>query len=185
MRDDPYFVSCNDYKLEEYRRLFRSANASFKAFSYKIIEPQTSDYKAIALHKVLEAYQHIGHPVIVETCGVSIDSMSGFPSGLNSEFWRLLGNTVCEITSVLGNLASATTMLAYCDGRKVFFFEDTIRGSIASTLSQKGSFVVDRVFVPYGMSKSLSELSPAERDKYSYRAKPAHMLVAHLLSKRV
>src|SRR5699024_9427897 len=102
-------------------------------------------------------------------CGIGLDGLNGFPSGLNRRFWEVLGPRVSAVANAIGSAAQATAYLSICDGRRVHQNE-SVPGHIAPLPSKSGTFQLDRVFIPAGATVPLSDMAESERDRYSYRA---------------
>lgn len=165
-----YFATSNDYKFDEFSRLFAARGVELRRVVLDIDEFQSMDYSQIAEAKALEAYRRFGMPIVTEVCGIGIDALDGFPSGLNRRFWQTLGPKVSLITNAVGDGAQADVYLSVCDGARVHTQSHQSKGRIAAAPSSRGTFHLDKVFIPAGSSITLADMTEAERDRWSYRA---------------
>ncbi len=166
-----YFATSNDYKFEEFSRLFAAVGLEVRHVKLDIEELQSMDYTQIAEAKSVDAYREFGMPIMTEVCGIGIDALDGFPSGLNRRFWDTLGPKVSTITNAIGSAARAEVHLSVCDGHRVHSQFAKLSGRITDTPSTKGSFHLDQIFIPDGAKVTLADMVMEERDKWSYRAK--------------
>lgn len=180
-----YFATSNQYKFEEFSRLFALCKVELRQIVLDISEIQTMDYPSIAEAKSVEAYRQTGMPIMTEVCGIGIDALDGFPSGLNRSFWETLGPKVSTITNAIGSAAQADVWLSICDGRRIHHQSATSRGRIAHAPSSQGTFHLDQVFIPDGASQTLADMDTTERDFHSYRAKVVPNMAELLRSLRV
>jgi len=176
-----YFVTSNDFKFAEFDRLFSARAVALKRFDHSISEPQAINMHEIVRYKVLVAYQRLGRPLMVDHSGLSMSALNGLPQGLNNQFWDLLQGRVCELAARAGDIAAEIiVVLGFCDGQRIMLVEHREPGSMASAPTPGGTFHLDRVFIPAGASRTLAEMSDAERDRWSHRAKVTDKAIAML-----
>lgn len=182
------FATENDHKFVEARRILKGHNIRIRRSSFNSKEIQSLDTDEIVREKVISAFVSIGRPLIVEHTSLHLDYVNGFPSGFTAPFLTSLGDDrVCDLFGESGrNTVTAETKVAYCDGREIKIFAETMRGSIPLKPSGKKSgwagFGWSRVFVPDGFANTLSELGISVKNKISMRAK-ALALFAKFLSR--
>jgi inosine triphosphate pyrophosphatase/XTP/dITP diphosphohydrolase len=138
-----------------------------------LVEPQADSVEEVAMSKARQAYALLGHAVIVEDSGFSIDGLGGFP-GAYTKY-------VLETIGVRGLLALAETLeartcrfksaLVYVDerGEAHRFVDDGGAGSLAASIDTTPCpdawSDLWRIFVPGGASQPLTAMSQAERDR--------------------
>ncbi len=178
---DLFFLTSNPYKYSEYERLSKLRGLPINRWPGDIQEIQEIDLRAMARQKALEAYKWLLHPVLVDVSGMRIAALDGLPGGLNRQFWDILHNNVCEIAHRLGDpSATMVVSLALCDGRDIIFADGEVQGDLAIQESAIGTFHLDRIFIPKGVSSVLAELSEAKRDAIGPRGLALSDLVARL-----
>jgi XTP/dITP diphosphohydrolase len=63
-------------------------------------------------------------------------------------------------------------------------FHGECRGTIADRERGKGGFGFDPIFVPEGDTRTFAEMTTAEKNRVSHRARAVDALVAHLTSSK-
>lgn len=86
---------------------------------------------ALVKDKAVKAFSKIKRPIFVDHTGLQFELLGGFPGGLTEIFWNKLQNK--RLAEIIGQSSrpgvTATTYLAYCDGKKVHLFKGSIEGS--------------------------------------------------------
>ena len=140
-------------------------------------EIQSPDPRKVVEHKVRQAYEQIGRPVLVEDTCMGLDELGGLP-GTFIKFFIEQENGAENICRMADGLASrratATVTFGYYDGERLEVFQDSIGGEIALHPGQAiVGFGWDVAFVPDGYGGRIrSELSEAEYDELYLRLKP-------------
>ncbi len=128
------FVSRNKFKIEEISNIMKGNNIKILPFKREIEELQTLDVEKLVKDKLIKAFNEIGKPVFVEHTGLYIKYLNNFPGGLTQIFWDSL--QADKFSKIIGNLpnktAVAKTVVAYCDGKKIYLFKGEIEGSISN-----------------------------------------------------
>lgn len=175
------FASVNQQKIREVRDFLGQSGIEIIDFPVRIAETQTEDLNRLVSDKLLDAFKLIGKPVFVEHSGLFIDSLNGFPGGLTQIFWDRLH--AARFSELIGGLddpsAAARTLIGYCDGRKLHFFEGEVRGTIAQQPAGGEGFEWDNVFIPDGYSCTFAELGGGHSD-LSMRKRALDAFLAHL-----
>lgn len=158
------FLSRNSHKIREAETILEPAGVEIVPVNLAIDEIQTADTRKLVHDKCLRAFSQIGHPLFVEHTGLYMSSLNGFPGGLTQVFWDTLGAQ--RFTEIFGRLLDrkviAKTIVAYCDGKRVHYFEGAVSGTIAKQPRGNRDFQWDCVFVPDGYSKTFAELGPVK-----------------------
>lgn len=166
------FVSGNEFKIKEVQSILIEDGIEIIPISLKIEELQTEDVHKLVRDKVLKAFDQIGKPVFVEHTGLYIKSLNEFPAGLTQIFWDKL--KADKFAEFIGNLKdtslTAKTIIGYCDGKKIKFFEGSIGGRVPNKPVGNRDFQWDCVFIPDGYSVTFAEMGE-EKNKISMRRK--------------
>lgn len=165
------FVTKNEYKRDEFTRLFHKFGVELTWRNEDNDDIQNLDIRRIAEHKAVKAYERVGRPLIVDATGLGLVALNGLPGGLNSTFWdQLKGAGMCGLVDKLQNRhAYVEDWLCICDGKRLYPVVVKQLGTIAKSPTRKVPFHIDSIFIPKGCSQSLGALTPAGRDKHSYR----------------
>jgi len=175
------FVSSNDNKVREARRILSKFGINVLHYKGKIREIQENSLSKIASQKVLDAYEEARRRklprgaagptgVIVEDDGLFIDSLGGFPGPYSSYAYDTIGNK--GIMNLLQNSehrnAKFVAIIAYYNtDEEVKLFESSIPGKISKEI-EKGGWGYDPIFIPDGESKTYANIS--DKDKFSHRS---------------
>ena len=180
------FLSSNQFKISETNKLFENKGIEIVPLSIKIEELQTNDEKKLVKDKLLKAFKKIGKPVFVEHTGLYLDELNKMPGGLTQIFWDSLGyNTFSSIYGNLNNTSAiAKTLIGYCDGFNLHFFEGEINGKISKEPRGNTDFQWDCIFIPEGYTKTFAELGET-KNEISMRKKAIDKLINFLKDGRI
>jgi XTP/dITP diphosphohydrolase len=178
---DLRFLTKNEHKFAEFRKLFEGTKYNLVKESSPIDEIQSEDMETLVTDKAVKAFAKIKRPIFVDHTGLHFDFLGGFPGGLTEIFWNKLGNK--RLAEIIGQSAkpnvTATTYLAYCDGRKVHLFKGSLEGVVAREPRGPEGFQWDPIFIPNGFSETFAEMGE-QKNSISMRKRAVDMLVAHL-----
>jgi XTP/dITP diphosphohydrolase len=179
---DLRFITSNQYKVEEARKILAGAGVRVIHVPLKIEELQTINTSRLIEHKALEAFQRIGRPLFVEHTVLRLSKLNDFPGGLTQIFWDTLEadlfSELFKRTAVV-----AETIIGFVDGRKLHIFRGEIRGMVADSPRGPRGFQWDCVFTPEGHDQTFAELGEA-KNQISMRRKALDGLARFLDSPR-
>lgn len=176
------FLSRNEHKIDEASAILKEVDVRVIPVNFSIDELQSADVEAIVRDKVLRAFHKMGHPVFVEQTGLFLQDLNGFPGGLTQVFWDTLeADRVSRLFG--GGAVIAKTRIGYCDGRRVFQFEGSIEGTIATEPRGDPGFQWDCVFVPDGYDQTFAEMG-AKKNEISMRKRALDVFAKHLRESR-
>lgn len=160
------FVSKNKYKIEEVKKLLKDSDINIIPFEYGLEELQTENTNKLLKDKVLKAFAKVGRPLIVEHTGIYIESLNGFPGGLTQIFWDTIqAENFSSIFGTLDNVnVQAKTIIGYCDGMRIHYFEGVINGKISREPLGKCDFQWDCVFIPEGHTETFAQMGEKKND---------------------
>ncbi len=118
-----------------------------------------TDINKIVIAKTLEAYKLLGAPCVVEHGGIFIESLKEFPGGVGHVVWNAIGERMCSfLNDTDSRIATARSVIGYCDGKKIKTFEGETKGKIA--LQPKGNYLFnwDPIFLPEGSEQTYGEM---------------------------
>lgn len=159
------FVSASEEDLREVREALAPCDVEVLPCLAPIDELQLLDMQRQVSDKLLSAFKRIGKPLFVESTGLLIRSLNGFPGGLTQIFLdQLLAERFSELVGRLDDPgAEMKTLIGYCDGRKKYFFESTQPGRIAAQPAGDSELTWERVFIPEGQEQTYAELEADRR----------------------
>jgi len=171
-----FFATNNINKFNEARKVLSRYEIAVGMLRVKNMEIQSESLEEIAKASAIHAYRQCGLPIIVEDAGLFIEALNGFPGPYASYVYKTIGNEgLLKLMKDTNNRkARFQSMVAYLyeDLESPICFKGEVLGEITQTV-RKGSsgFGFDPVFKPMHSDKTFAEMSIAEKNRYSHRAK--------------
>lgn len=183
----------NAHKIAELQAIVTRVRPDIEVVGYDGPEPveDGTTFQANALIKARTAAQHTGLVALADDSGVCVDVLGGSP-GVFSAYWAghtkddaanlaLLLDQISDLHRDEDRAAHYTSVIALVtpsgDERTV---EGIWPGHIAREPRGEGGFGYDPIFVPEGSEKSAAELTPAEKNAVSHRARALEAIVPFL-----
>ena len=175
----------NAHKVEELRRILGPSLAGIELLAYEGPEPveDGDTFEANALIKARAAFEFSGLPAIADDSGISVDALGGEPGIYSARYagtrddgdnLRLLLERMSGSDDRAARFTCAAAYVA--DG-----IEHVELGIWPGTLLREargaGGFGYDPIFQPDGSTLSAAELTAAEKDADSHRARAFRQLL--------
>lgn len=172
--DDLVFLTSNAGKAREASALLGRPVA---ARALDLPEVQSLDFAEVVSAKAVEAARRLGLAVLVEDSGLALPAWKGYPGPLTkfavgavgeAGFARLAhawGDPRAEAVSTLGLAWPGAT------AADVVVAEGRVPGSLAPAPRGTNGFGWDVIFVPEGETRTFAEMSAAEKNARSHRAR--------------
>ena len=150
--------------------------------------PETqSTIEGNALQKAQYVFDHYHVPCFADDTGLEVDALRGEP-GVYSAMYAgpqrsAEGNMNLLLQKLLGHTNRAAqfrTVIALVESQGIQLFEGIVRGEILTEKRGSQGFGYDPIFVPENCSKSFAEMSMAEKNTMSHRARAVKKLVDYL-----
>ena len=132
-------------------------------------------------------HEKYGCDCFADDTGLLVESLDGAPGVYSARYAGPECNSVRNIEKLLKELegksnrkAAFKTVISLIQGEEVYFFEGSVKGSIASACLGNDGFGYDPVFIPEGSDLSFAEMSLSEKNKISHRARAVRALVDYL-----
>jgi XTP/dITP diphosphohydrolase len=173
-----FFATGNVNKFKEARIELAKYNIAAAMIRVKTLEIQSESLEEIAKASALDAYEKCGLPVIVEDAGLFTEALNGFPGPYASYVYKTIGNEglLRLMKNMKNRKAVFRSVIAHCssDFTTPICFSGEVEGEI--TLKErkdksKLSFGFDTVFKPLNSAKTFAEMSIAEKNRFSHRAR--------------
>ncbi|UOE49755.1 non-canonical purine NTP diphosphatase [Mucilaginibacter sp. SMC90] len=184
------FATNNRHKLEE---VSAKLNGAIQLLTlqdigcYDDIEETGTTFKANASIKSHHVYAEYKLNCFGDDSGLEIDALNYEPGVYSARYAGTHGNHAANIAKVLDNLKGETnrkarfrTVISLIWNGEEHFFEGTVEGTIRQELSGTGGFGYDPIFEPEGYDITFAEMSMAEKNAISHRAKAMERLIAFL-----
>jgi non-canonical purine NTP pyrophosphatase (RdgB/HAM1 family) len=183
MKIDFIFISGNQHKADY---LAKWLGAKVEHRKLDLDEIQSLDPRAVAEHKVRQAYAQVQRPVLVDDVSLTFTAMGHLPGTLIKWFLEELEpEGLCKMVDGLPTRAAVASMMyALYDGKELHTFSATISGKIAPTprsaadFTWKGSW--NTIFIPDGSTKTYAEMTDDELKPFSHRAQAVAKLREYL-----
>jgi len=173
-----FFATNNVNKFDEARRVLADYNVAVGMLRVKSLEIQSESLEDIARASVLDAFGKCRLPVIVEDAGLFIDALNGFPGPYAAYAYKTVGNQglLRLMKNVKVRSARFESAVAYfsAESQSPVCFHGEVIGEIAGEerkKSERSGFGFDPIFKPQSSSKTFADMTIAEKNEHSHRAR--------------
>ena len=178
----------NDHKVEELQRMLDGVRIDGLPAGVVLPPEDGATFAANALGKARAAAAALGRPAIADDSGIEAEALGGRP-GVRSA--RYAGETASDTDNLdklraevpAGSGLRYVCAVAYVEpGREPRTVEGTCEGRMAEAPRGGGGFGYDPVFVPTDGdgSRTMAELTDAEKDRISHRGRAVREAAAWL-----
>jgi XTP/dITP diphosphohydrolase len=188
------FASNNEHKIKEINSLLGSSFKLLGLRDINILEDIPENETRIegnAIAKARYVYNASGMDVFADDTGLEIFALNGLP-GVHSA--RFAGDdkdssaNIEKVLSMLGNTefrkARFRTVIALILNNIEYLFEGEINGTIIREKRGTEGFGYDPIFIPDGKTSTFAEMTLAEKNTVSHRARAFMKLKEFLLQNR-
>jgi XTP/dITP diphosphohydrolase len=187
---DLVFATNNKHKIKEVSALLNSRFHILGLAEVGINEDIPEDAVTLAenaLFKAQYVHSRTGLNVFADDTGLEVNALNGAPGVYSARYAGPGKSPDDNITKLLKQLegislrkARFITVIALIFNKKEYLFEGTIEGKILNERRGTGGFGYDPVFMAEGYDKTFAELSLAEKNAISHRAKATGKLIQFL-----
>ena len=165
------FVTSNENKFREVKAYLEKVGVDLQRSPLEIVEKQYPTEREVSLSKALAAAKILNKPVLVEDTGVYFSAFKSFPGPYAKQVFENIGiEGIMKLLEGKEREAVIRTSFAYCEpGEMPILFTGEVTGRIAEKPSEVISFAYDTIFVPEDESRTFSEMSIEEKEKFSHR----------------
>ena len=177
----------NPHKLREFARMLPGHEVVGLAEGVELPPETGATFAENALPKARTAAAAMGMPAIADDSGIEAAALDGAPgvrsarySGPDATDQENLDKFRREVPA--GSDVTYVCALAYVDGDGEHLFEGRCSGTMAAEPRGHGGFGYDPVFVPDDGdgTRTMAELTDAEKDDISHRGRAARALLEWL-----
>lgn len=171
---DFVFVTSNKNKIIEINEIL---GTNYKVTRFDVPEIQSLDLNKVIVEKAKKAYLQFKIPVAVEDVSIEIKSLNGLPGTFVKFFIKTLGiEGTVKLLGKKSKETKSTCAIAIYDGKTMKIFKGTVNGILIKKGRGKNGFGFDSAFIPLGYKQTYAEMSAAEKNKISHRAKALRKL---------
>lgn len=166
------FITGNQNKADY---LARQLGMPVKHQKVELDELQSTDLHVIVAHKLQQAHDAVGGPVIVEDVSLSFRALGDLPGPYIKWFVEHAGAEACcrMLDGFDDRRATIRCTFGYYDGEGMEFFDSELPGTIAEQPRGENGFGFDTFFIMEGYDKTRAELPQDEVEKtYAEKMKP-------------
>ena len=185
------FATNNENKLREIRNILGNSFSLLSLGDLNIrddIPENEVTLEGNALQKARYIHRLLKMNVFADDTGLEIEALNGLPgvnsarfAGENKDFNANIDKALQMMGSTSNRKARFRTVIALILDDREYLFEGIIKGKIISERRGKEGFGYDPVFVPQGRDLTFAEMSLAEKNRISHRAKAFMKLRSFLL----
>lgn len=159
------FITGNQKKADY---LSKYLGHSIEHIKLDLDEIQSLDLKEVVRHKMIQAYNKVKQPVLVEDVALEFSAFGQLPGTFIRWFLEEMKfEEICSLLNGKDRSAMARCVFGYFDGEKEYYFEGSLSGHIPEEPAGTGGYGWDPIFVPQGYDVTRAELSE-EDDKITY-----------------
>ena len=175
------FASGNEHKVREIKSLLGNSFSLLSLTDVNITEDIPEEEPTLegnALSKARYVFHRTGMNVFADDTGLEVESLSGLPGVHSARFAGENKDSAANIEKLLLLLGKSEkrnarfrTVIALILDKKEYLFEGVVEGRIINEKTGTEGFGYDPVFVPAGKNKTFAEMSLAEKNTVSHRAR--------------
>jgi XTP/dITP diphosphohydrolase len=189
------FATNNQHKVDEIKPLvgnkFNIITLADAGITQDIPEPHPT-IEANALEKARVIFSLTNNHVFGEDTGLEVAALQGEPGVKSARYAGEQKSFSANIEKLLYNLqpfnnttAQFKTVIALIFNNQEYVFEGICKGRIVNEPKGTLGFGYDPIFRPDGATKTFAEMSAAEKNTYSHRAKATQQLINFLQQQTV
>lgn len=161
------FVTGNPYKLEVAKKSLSLIDIEVIQEKLDTPEIQSTEVEEIAAYSAKWAAEKLGKPVVTSDAGYYVHALKGFPGPFIKYVngWLSTNEVLRMMEGKIDRSAEVRICVAYCTpSGKPETFTTSVPGKISMKADNETSsaYMIDRLFVPEGYDKVLSQFSTKE-----------------------
>lgn len=166
-----YFISKRKEKYEEIKEMFSLPGYVLEWRSADIPELQTEDEQKLIRKKVLDAFEKIKRPVLVEHTALEIEAFQKLPGLQTRNFYTKIGcQNIIDFCGMKKTYeAEAESILGFCDGKSIKVVKGNEKGEIVHDgRTIQDGFDWDQIFIPLENNpnkETYAEMGPRKNER--------------------
>ena len=180
------FVTTNEGKFREVAARLLDAGIRISHEDRSYPEIQTDRLEKVVRFAATILDDQIRGDYLIDDSGLAIDALGGFPGVYSSYAYKRLGSAgiLKLLAGSRDRSASFETVFLLRQAEAHEVFHGMTRGTIADRERGSGGFGFDPIFLPEGATKTFGEMTLAEKNAVSHRARAVDALIAHLRNRK-
>ncbi|HEX9721688.1 MAG TPA: RdgB/HAM1 family non-canonical purine NTP pyrophosphatase [Candidatus Paceibacterota bacterium] len=168
------FVTTNKHKFQEVQDILKNYAIELEHLDMEYEENHDSSLDEIARSAAKKLAEKLQKPVVLEDTGLFFEAYNNFPGALPKFVIHSIGfKGIFKLLQGESRKAYFKTMAAFCQpGQEPVLFEGIMRGEIAEEIhnQDKDEMPYDKIFIPKGKTKTISDMTLEEKNSFSQRA---------------
>lgn len=168
------FVTTNKHKFEEAKDILKGYPLELEQVDIEYEENHDASLETIAFTAAKAMAGQLGRPVVLEDTGLFFEAYQGFPGALPKFVFNTLGyRGIFKLLEGEDRRAYFRTVAGFCEpSGEPKLFPGVMRGQLTDKVfnPEADAMPYDRIFIPDGYEVTISDLSLAEKSKFSQRA---------------
>jgi inosine triphosphate pyrophosphatase len=176
------FATSNADKVREFSAWL---GVPIEPVNLELLELQSTDLEAIVRHKLRQARETVGGPVLVEDTSLRFLAWGALPGPFIKHFIENMGliGLVDALSPSRNWAAEAACGIGYFDGQADHYLEGRVSGMAVLPMGERG-WGWDPIFRPHGSGRTYGEMPDDEKRRRSMRALALQKLAALLNPQR-
>jgi len=168
-----FFVTGNRNKFLEVKKITDRYGINLIWSNVDVVEHKYNTVREVSIAKALSSLKLIALPILVEDTGIYLDAFNDFPGPNAKVIFKGVGyEGILKLLEGKERGAKFVTSFAFAKpGMQPMAFVGECPGKIAEKPSDTIDFAYDTIFIPEGDTRTFSEMTKEEKEKYSHRAK--------------
>lgn len=167
------FITSNKAKVALANERLNRYGINVKQRKYDFKEIQSFDVDKVAIDKANQLKNTLKEEFLIEDSGFYVDALNGFPGTFSKHVFDLIGDE--RFLRLLDKRDSrkviAKSVLAYYNPKTkdIKLFTGTYEGTLSTKPrgSNRRGWMVTRIFIPKGSTKTLAEINDTKWQKFS------------------
>lgn len=176
MKEQIVIATGNKNKLSEFQDMLKGYDIISIPVETKEIQGTAEE---IILEKAKQAYSVLNRRCIVEDTSFGFEEWNGLPGPYIKSFLDKLGYEKLAFLTENKNVVSICSIALANSADDIIIFTGETKGVVAESKGDNG-FQFDRVFIPEGHDKRISEMTPEQKNAISHRYKAIAKLKEYL-----
>jgi len=168
------FITTNKHKFREVREILEDYPVELEHTDLEYEENHDASLENIAKTAAQKLASQLNKPVILEDTGLFFAAYNNFPGALPKFVFYSLGyQGIFKLLAGVSRQAHFKTVAAFCrPGGKPVLFEGIMHGQITPEVHNANKDVMpyDKIFIPQGKTKTISDMTLEEKNTFSQRA---------------
>ena len=169
-----YFVTTNKHKFQEVKDVLKDYPIELEHLNLDYEESREEDMAEIAKKASKKLADILKKPIVLEDTGLFFEAYNNFPGALPKFVITSIGfKGIFKLLERESRKAHFKTVAAFCKpGKEPVLFEGIMKGEITKKVHnpEKDEMPYDKIFIPEGKTKTISDMTLQEKNTFSQRA---------------